>query len=266
MKDAVIQRFNGTTPNPKTWITNLEHECIRLDIPPECNCEVLRLFLDGIANEWFSTAWTLHRTSSWAIWKQSFIDHFATRSWLDTSYAINFKYKRGSLSEYVIKKLSLLADSDPNLSDFSRIAIVIAGIPYEWHFHLDRDKIKTTNNLITKINQIDKLCSRSPPALLSSPSSSSTTVFRSSQTNQSNRNRKTCPFCDSIGKPGRFHSEAECLTKKYRSQSNSGNLNKPNASSPPKANDFPSSTDRKFKLTHNTELEDLFNSEINSKN
>ncbi len=256
-KDAIIQRFNGTTPNPKTWIGNLEQECLRLDIPVERNCEVLRLFIEGIALDWFNTAWTLHGVSTWDNWKQSFLDHFATRGWSESSYAINFKYLRGSLSEYVIKKLNLLADCDPKLPEFSRILIVIAGIPYEWHSHLDRDKIKTTNDLIMKINQIDRLVSRASKI----PNSVTPRSDSTSSRNNRNPNNKPCSYCESIGKPGRFHPESECKTKKYRPGSNPGKSSTPF----PKTNES-SSTDKNFKFTNNTELENLFNSEINPKN
>ncbi|XKL68152.1 hypothetical protein PGB90_003643 [Kerria lacca] len=80
-------------------------------------------------------------------------------------------------------------DSDPNLPEFSRITIVIAGIPYEWYSYLESDKNTTKNNLITRINQIDRLCSHS-----FTPSSSSASVSRSSQNNSLNRNHLSPPI------------------------------------------------------------------------
>lgn len=271
-KDAVILRFNGVSPNPKTWLNNLEHECVRLDIPTNRYCEVLRLFIDGIAIDWFNMSWTLHGAAPWERWKQSFLDHFATKGWSDTSHAINYKYIRGSLSEYTIKKLGLLAETDPDLSEFTRITLVIAGIPYDLHSQLDRNKIKTTNQLITKINQIDRFSPRQPTQNSSSNATSTNNDNR--LRNSSNRERKTCTYCTSIGKPGRYHLEADCLTKKYRSNSDSTNLNSNStksstnalSSTTQKSNNFTSNVDKNFKLTHNTELENLFNTEIDPKN
>ncbi len=134
-KDAVISKFNGTSPNPKTWMVNLERKCSRLEIPSNRNCEVLRLFVEGTALDWFNTTWTLHGDENWEFWKKSFLDHFATRRWSGPSYTYNYKYIHGSLSEYVIKKLSLLADYDPDLPDSSRILTVVAGIPYKYHIN-----------------------------------------------------------------------------------------------------------------------------------
>lgn len=63
-KDVVIMRFNNTSLNPKIWLTNLERECSHLEIPFNRNCEVPRLFVEGIALDWFNTTWTLHGTAT----------------------------------------------------------------------------------------------------------------------------------------------------------------------------------------------------------
>lgn len=73
-KDAVIVNFNGSKPNATTWIANFERECDRLQITPQNRYVALRLFLEGIACEWYRTTYTLIGTATRAEWKLTFCD------------------------------------------------------------------------------------------------------------------------------------------------------------------------------------------------
>lgn len=107
-KEAIIDKFDGNIPNAETWIRNFEKECARLKIPKEEYCVMLRLFLEDLAKDWYQTKFTLHGTATWKNWKHSFTVHFCTKGWTNCTYAFNYKFIRGSISEYVIKKLKLL--------------------------------------------------------------------------------------------------------------------------------------------------------------
>lgn len=153
--------------------------------------------------------------------------------------------------------MSLLADCDPDLPESSHILVVVAGIPYEYHSHLERDKIKTISDLISKINLLDSLS----PRKNFKDSFSESRSFRNKDFAQ-----KTCSYCESIGKPWRFHLESDCRTKKFRSNNNNISNNSNNTifnRTPPKTIAQKNQKEEKsFKFTNNTELKDLLNNEI----
>lgn len=102
-KDVITEKFNGKNTNTETWIAVLETECARLNIPQSRKCEVIRLFLEGTAMDWYTTNRTLLGTSTWSMWKQSFLDNFASRCWNDVYYAFNYRFVGGSITDYALK-------------------------------------------------------------------------------------------------------------------------------------------------------------------
>lgn len=73
-------------------------------------------------------------------------------------------------------------------------------------------------------------------------------IYNKDETKRFNQDHKPCRFCERIGKPGRFHPEAECKTrlnpqpgKNYTNANKSTNI------------------DKNFKVTNNTEIEDALN-------
>lgn len=254
-KDAVLEHFNGSSPNAKTWIRHLEKECTRLDIPKTRWYEVLRLFLDGIAKDWYQMVWTTIGSSSWEQWESSFNEYFTTKGWSECTYAYNYKFLSGSLSEYMIKKLALLADCDPSLSDNSRCMLVVAGIPQSFHNRLDRSKIQSVGDLISQINQIDQNFLKNKNNNENNPQTSRKNNEKEPNNNNRSRfnpNHKPCRFCERIGKPGRYHPEAECKTK--LNPNNNWQISKS------------ATNEKNIKITNNTELEEILNKEVESKN
>lgn len=255
-KDAVILKFNGITPNPRTWFRNFVKECQRLLIPEERFCEAIRLFLDGIAMDWYQTQWTLNSSEPWETWEESFKNHFCSRGWQDSNYAFNYKYIRGSISEYVIKKLGLLADVDPSLTEKSRVLIVVAGLPPFFYTKLEKDKIITVSDLVVKLNQLDRLGSKNTKNIKNEgeEKSGSTSYNKSGPQNLSrNQKYKPCTHCDKAGRPGLYHPESKCRTCLRNLQRNNNNQ----TSRPNKNN---------VKIAHNTELETILNNGLDQKN
>jgi len=107
LKDAVIDKFDGSG-NAETWIQNFEKECTRLLIELENYSVALRLLLDGIAKDWYTTTFNVIGNSAWDAWRQSFIEYFAAKGWTESTYAVNYKFIGGSLSEYTIRKLKII--------------------------------------------------------------------------------------------------------------------------------------------------------------
>lgn len=259
-KDAVIEKFNGTSVNASTWIQNFERECSRLNIPTERYCEAMRLFLEGIAMEWYNTTWTLHGVANWRLWRDSFNDHFATKGWTETSFAYNYKHINGNFSNYAIKKLNLLANCDPELTEKSKIGLVIAGLPTFLYDRIERDRVVTVGDLVKKLNQLERpfQSNRTP---YNNKTNNDTTSKKNTQNKNNttertrNPNHKPCSICEKIGKPGRYHPESECKTKQLfvpiNQQRSFGNNN---------------SLEKAIKVANNTELEEILNQGVDQKN
>ena len=241
-KDIVLGKFNGRNCNATTWMTMLETECARLGITEERYCEVIRLFIEGPVNDWYTANRVLLGTATWGTWKQSFLDNFSNKGWSNVSYAYNFKFVKGSISEYALKKLSLLVDVDPTLNENTRVCFIVVGLPLSIQSRLNRDEITTVNKLMIKLNQLDTAFQ---------PRSNSNTITSSNKNSYFNKTgsaeRKPCYYCEKIGKPGRMHPEAVCRTKKFSSNSSNSN------------------NEKSIKIANKTELEELMNNEIESK-
>lgn len=209
-KDIVLEKFNGSNRNPVTWIDTLESECDRLEISVERICEVLRLFVEGPASEWYTTNRTLLGTATWEKWRNTFLNTFSCRGWSQVCSAIHYRYIPGSsVNEYVIKKLALLVDWDPKLSQNAKIGITVAGLPPFIREKLDRGEIDTIDKLFAKINLLDKPTKASPSNINypNKPQSS----FR--RFNPSKRSYFPCSYCEKRGFPGRMHFETDCRFK-----------------------------------------------------
>ncbi len=117
-KDMIVEKFVGKNQNATVWLQTFVRECRRMDVLETQYAEVLRLFLDGQATDWYSVTFKLLGiTEDWAKWSESFLDNFVQKGWSDIVFAYSYKYFKGSLSEYALKKLNLLIDADPSLSE-----------------------------------------------------------------------------------------------------------------------------------------------------
>ncbi|KAF6206236.1 hypothetical protein GE061_017465 [Apolygus lucorum] len=83
--DIVLGKFNGKNFNASTWLTTLETECARLEIPEERYCEVIRLFIEGPVTDWYTANRVLLGTAIWGTWRQSFLDSFSNKGWSNPS-------------------------------------------------------------------------------------------------------------------------------------------------------------------------------------
>lgn len=267
VKDAVIEKFSGTGRNPTAWLNTFETECARLTVPEHRQWEALRLFLEGVAVDWFnSTRILLGTNSNWESWRVSFANTFARRGWTEVCDAMYYRYTTGSLSDYVIKKLSMLLDIDPNMSEIMRVNCIVVGLPIYVRDQLDREEIDKVDKLMAKINLFDR------PNRNTSNSNSSGGNFRSGfRRNFKNRSKVTfpCPYCEKKGFAGRFHLESECRIKDEDRQKNASNVvtytNKNYSKFTPNGNSGARERGN-VKIVNNTELEQLINSEMDTKN
>ncbi|KAF6206032.1 hypothetical protein GE061_017257 [Apolygus lucorum] len=88
--DIVLGKFNGKNFNASTWLTTLETECARLEIPEERYCEVIRLFIERPVTDWYTANRVLLGTTIWGTWRQSFLDSFSNKGWSNAQRTPSF--------------------------------------------------------------------------------------------------------------------------------------------------------------------------------
>lgn len=104
-KNMVLDKYNGEKKNAKVWLDLFTSECKQMDIEDEKYAEVLRLFLEGSASEWYMNFLKINSlTYPWEFWYNSFIDTFAQILWAEIEYAYAFKYLNGSYLNFALKK------------------------------------------------------------------------------------------------------------------------------------------------------------------
>lgn len=87
MKDMIIEKFNGRSPNLKNWISTFEHECSRVNVPTDRYHEAMRLFLEGSALDWYIAMKLTISSNIWKEWRTLFLDSFANKGWSNVVFA-----------------------------------------------------------------------------------------------------------------------------------------------------------------------------------
>lgn len=254
-KDMVLEKFVGRNQNARTWIAMFEDECTRMEVSVDQRCDALRLFLEGPPTDWYAANRKLIGVGTWLEWKQSFLDTFDEKGWSELALAYNYRFmNKGTIAEYVLKKLNLLVEADPDMCEKSRVNMIVVGLPPWIRDRIARSKVTSQGALIREINQLESLASRQPRKYQGS-NLTSNTGFSTNSTNSSflntnisqstrykgNRpNRKPCSICEKRGKPGMMHPESACHFRDRDTTS--------------------------IKVANNIELEKAMNEEIEAKN
>lgn len=244
-KDMVLEKFSGKSQNVFSWLTQFEAECVRLNVQQNQYPEVLRLFLEGLAvNDWFQIQLkTIGLTATWTEWKNRFADDFAPKGWSNIIFAFNYKYTKGSLSDYALKKLRLLLEADPSLTAISRINLVVIGLPDRVRNRIERAEVETQSDLIAKLQSLEFLS-----VSYSKPSSNNpqTSQLSTPSDVSTSKTDKFCTGCRKAGRTYRNHVDAECGF-------NSANKGKRLESS---------YIPRPIKVSNNIELEEVLNNNM----
>lgn len=198
-KDIMLETFSGRNQNASSWIKLFEKECIRMEIPVQRYAEAIRLFLDGPAADWHCICIKLIGIEeNWTEWHESFLETFGPKGWSELASAYFYKYIKGSLSEYALRKIRLLIEADPGMPMLTRINLVILCLPTPIRDRLDRNMIQTQNELISELNSLEHLAEKEKEKPIP-------------QNKLSDKvNRKQCPHCEKAGFPARFHPTSTC--------------------------------------------------------
>lgn len=202
LKDMVIEKFNGENQNVNVWIRLFIQECDRVGIVQTKYAEVLRLFLEKAALDWYNVFIKQNSLLNWEAWNNSFIDTFSAQSWLEIAYAYNFKFYQGSLLEYALKKRKLLLEVDDSMSINTQINLIVINLPTFIQNKLEKKSIVNIENLMSKLAQFGKI-----------------NEIKKSNVNKNFSNVKVpCSICDKLGFKDRFHLESLCYNKDKQSK------------------------------------------------
>lgn len=198
-KNIVIEKFNGEKNNAKVWLDLFIAECKRLEINENKFAEVLRLFLEGSALEWYMNFLRVNSLMHpWEFWNNSFTDTFAQISWAEIEYAYAFKYLNGSYLSFALKKRSLLIDVDPELTLASQINLIMISLPPFVKSKFFRKEFASMEDLMSKLRQLEPKINK---------------LNKSESKQDTQLEKKACSYCEKLGFKNRFHPENLCRLK-----------------------------------------------------
>jgi len=195
--DMVIEKFNGENINANSWIRLFVQECDRVGIAKDKYAEVLRLFLEKSATDWYKVFVRQNSLLNWEAWNNAFIDTFSAQSWSDIMYAYNFKFYNGSLLEFALKKRSLLLEVDDTLSINTQINMIVISLPNFVRDKLGRKSIVNIEDLMAKLKQLGKI----------------NDLKNDNVSKKFLSEKRPCGICDKLGFKNRYHSESVCYNR-----------------------------------------------------
>jgi len=202
----ILEKFSGKTCNVSEWMNTFERECTRLDIEKDTDkIETFRLFLEGTCIDWYNaTLATLTIESEWSQWKEKFCEIYADKGWLLITRATLYKYTSGSLLDYAIRKRNLLIQINKTTPEFILINLIAVELPSFVRNKIDREKLKTVENLLNEIRGLEYLIKNTEKK---------TTDNQEKKPKDRPTSHKPCTICEKKNKSNRFHPESSCWYK-----------------------------------------------------
>lgn len=208
-KQFVIEKFKGKD-NALEWVDTFEGECDRNGVETEGQkIEVMRLFLEQNALEWYnSTKCKLGIEGTWIDWRNSFLETYSDKSWRSVHHAYTYKFINGSLMDYALKKERLLLETEPLMTDRSRINHIVVGLPFYVQDKLDKQEISTTEQLMNQLRRFSQSYPKERKVFHPKPD------YRPIE-NKTQRpmGKRPCTICESRGYPERFHPIETCRNR-----------------------------------------------------
>lgn len=216
-KSFVLEPFKGKTENAEFWIRTFEEECHRCDVTSdEKKVEALRLFMEESGRDWFTSAhMKLSSPVNWRSYRESFLQTFSDKGWVNVRGAFNFKFLGGSLLEFALRKEKLLLEVDPNMATSTRIYLIVVGLPVYIQDRIDKDTITTKENLMGNLRKLESLVNKKPKIAIEKSSNLNKKIVRIE--------KKPCYICERLGKPERYHPTELCRNKNRHNEIKSVN-------------------------------------------
>lgn len=236
-KKLIIDKFTGKQ-NTRDWLDRYETECARNKINNSTKMiEALRFFVDGSAKDWYEGNLKKLDISKWSAWRESLLLIYADKGWTSTRLAHQYKYLAGSLTDYALKKERLCLEFEKGMTMQSRIGMVVVNLPVYIQDKLDREDIKSMNDLYTELRKLDDSClvkkkySNEGEQKFFKKEEHSKSQTNTKPTNGSNKSKtdgkkEACFMCTFLGltNPPRYHAPKDCSNKvKYASKLQSVN-------------------------------------------
>lgn len=228
-KRMSLQLFNGRQKADE-WLSCFEAECSRCKVTDSvAKVKCMRLFLSGTAAEWHQATGKKLSETEYDQWKASFRTVFTDRGWANVAYAYSFKYVAGSLVEYALKKEGLLLDVEKTMSETSRICHIVVGLPRNVMEKIDRDQIKSTDQLINELRRFEPSGGqkkeerpKKDERLREMPleKGRASTAVQNAERNS----KEPCYKCAAIGRPNLSHPPRLCRNAKLYEKLKEANL------------------------------------------
>lgn len=199
----VINKFTQKTSSVTQWMVIFETECTRAGITEDIHkIQVFRLFLDESCQDWYCSMLIKHTINSeWNIWKKNFCETYVSRGWTPIRYAIQYKYRQGTLLEYALKKERLLLEINKSIDKPTLIDLIVTGLPNFIADEINRNDLKETEDLFNIIRGKEHLNKKIV---------GKKEVHLDNKIKQNNLKDQPCKICEKEKKGNRYHSESVC--------------------------------------------------------
>lgn len=212
-----IEKFSKATTNVTQWLSTFEKECERLELDSDVEkIEILRLLLDDSCKDWYITMLIKNTIeSSWSIWEKSLKETYADKGWSPIRYAINFKYLKGSILDYALKKERLLLEIDNSINKNFMINMIATGLPEFITDKIDREKLKDVNDLFNSLRGLEHL-------IKENHTNKNSSINNKPELKKlwAKKENNPCKICEKKGKRNRFHLETMCWYKNENKEDN----------------------------------------------
>lgn len=220
----LVNIFNGKQEAPN-WIDVFEKECLRFKVfDGTTKVEALKLFIEGNVKEWYSANLMKLPLSDWESWKRSFLLVYGKKSWSSVRAAFNYKYMFGSLIDFVLKKERLLLEADKNIPELFRIYQIVYNLPIDVQDKLERDKIKTINDLVEELKKFNDSYIIRKKLEDKQEEKKKTYSDKKYGAKTATMEKKPCSICEALGYKNRYHPIQICRNKTTQNRSNT-NIN-----------------------------------------
>lgn len=230
-KRFAIDKFSGKEKS-EDWLASFEAECVRHNLKDDTQrIKCLKLFLVDNALDWYKSTLIRLKDENWNEWSATFKKVYSDKGWAKVRQAYNFKYLSGAFVDYALKKERLILEVESRTTEYAVINQIVIGLPIFIQDKLDREKLKTTQDLMNKLRQFESGVTKRVPKLESNRAFVEPPKTKSDPKNQYDRNpvryfeRKPCAICNAKGYPGRFHSADRCRNRDGRAENFRININ-----------------------------------------